>query len=115
MHLPALQKLLALFISGSILFTSVPVYAGETASAASSVTSEAAAEPDDTAGNSDEDVDGANTDQNKNSENLTDTSDANRETPAGSDAGSSAADDGCKSSDYESEDTEDYRACTYSG
>ena len=101
MHLPALQKLLALFISGSILFTSVPVYAGETASAASSVTSEAAAEPDDTAGNSDEDVDGANTDQNKNSENLTDTSDANRETPAGSDAGSSAADDGCKSSDYE--------------
>ncbi len=41
MRRSTLPKLLALFISGSILFSSVPVYAGETTSLTESVTEEA--------------------------------------------------------------------------
>ena len=58
MHRSTLPKFLALFISGSILFSSVPVYAGETTSLTESVTKKVFAEPDDTADNSDEDGNG---------------------------------------------------------
>lgn len=54
MHLPAFQKLLALFISGSILISSVPVYAGEITSLTESAISEVSAEQDGSAGISDE-------------------------------------------------------------
>lgn len=54
MHLPAFQKLLALFISGSILISSAPVYAGEITSLTESAISEVSAEQDGSAGISDE-------------------------------------------------------------
>ena len=98
MHRSTLPKFLALFISGSILFSSVPVYAGETTSLTESVTKEVFAEPDDTADNSDEDGNGFLADEDMGGESLTDTVDENRETPAGPDFGSTTG-DGSNTSD----------------
>ena len=92
MHRSTLPKLLALFISGSILFSSVPVYAGETTSLTESVTEEVFEEPDYTADNSDEDVNGFLADEDMVGESLTDTVDENPETPTGSDSGSNTDD-----------------------
>ena len=99
MHRSTLPKFLALFISGSILFSSVPVYAGETTSLTESVTKEVFAEPDDTADNSDEDGNGFLADEDMGGESLTDTVDENRETPAGPDFGSTTG-DGSNTSDF---------------
>ena len=69
-----LQKLLALFISGSILISSVPVYAAETTSLIEPAGSEEFAEPDDTVDNSDEDVNGSSESEDMVSESQTDIS-----------------------------------------
>ena len=87
-----------MFISGSILFSSVPVYAGETTSLTESVTEEVFEEPDYTADNSDENVNGFLADEDMVGESLTDTVDGNRETTAGSDSGSNT-DDGSNTLD----------------
>lgn len=92
MHRSTFPKLLALFISGSILFSSVPVYAEETTSLTESVTEEVFEEPDYTADNSDEDVNGFLADEDMVGESLTDTVDENPETPTGSDSGSNTDD-----------------------
>ena len=101
MHRSTLPKFLALFISGSILFSSVPVYAGETTSLTESVTKKVFAEPDDTADNSDEDGNGFLADEDMGGESLTDTVDENRETPAGPDSESTIG-DGSNTSDFRS-------------
>ena len=88
MHRSTLSKLLALFISGSILFSSVPVYAEETTSLTESVTEEASAEPDYTADNSGEDVNGLLPDEDIAGESLADTVDESREISADPDFGS---------------------------
>ena len=98
MHRSTLPKFLALFISGSILFSSVPVYAGETTSLTESVTKEVFAEPEDTADNSEEDGNGFLADEDIAGESLTHTADENRETPAGPDFGSTTG-DGSNTSD----------------
>ena len=98
MHRSTLPKFLALLISGSILFSSVPVYAGETTSLTESVTKEVSAEPDDTADNSDEDVNGFLVDEDIADESLTDAVDENRETLADPDSGSTIG-DGSNTSD----------------
>ena len=81
-----------MFISGSILFSSVPVYAGETTSLTESVTKEVLAKQDDTADHSDEDGNGFLADEDIAGESLTDTVDENRETPVGPDSGSTTGD-----------------------
>ena len=96
MHLPALQKLLALFISGSLLLSSVPVYAGEIVSIARSVSSEGIEEPVDTAGHSDAYDDDSESDEDTAGKGKTDTVDEIRDTPA---AAGSAADDGSNTPD----------------
>ena len=78
MHLSTLQKLLALLISGSILISSVPVYAAETTSLIEPAGSEEFAEPDDTADNSDEDVNGSSESEDMVSESQTDISGESR-------------------------------------
>ena len=98
MHRSTLPKFLALLISGSILFSSVPVYAGETTSLTESVTKEVSAEPDDIADNSDEDGNCFLEDKDKAGESLTDAVDENRETPADPDFGSTTG-DGSNTSD----------------
>ena len=92
MHRSTFPKLLALFISGSILLSSVPVYAVETTPLTESVTEEVFEEPDYTADNSDEDVNGFLADEDMVGESLTDTVDENPETPTGSDSGSNTDD-----------------------
>ena len=81
MHLPAFRKLLALFISGSILISSVPAYAGETMSPAEPVTSEASAMPEDAADNSGEEINDPAADEAQADESQPNAVDENRETP----------------------------------
>ena len=106
MHLPTLQKLLALFISGSILITSVPAYAGETTSLTEPVTSEIFAEADDLADNSDDYNSGTLADEEMAGENLTDTVDENRDITAGPEIESATGDDN-NTSDSETDVTEE--------
>lgn len=103
MHLPTLKKLIALFISGSILISSVPVYAGETTSLTEPVTSEVIAEQD-MAGEGLTETDTVDeTVTDTVDETVTDMVDENLETPADPDAGSVTTADSDEAADSNEE------------
>ena len=103
MHLPTLKKLIALFISGSILISSVPVYAEETTSLTEPVTSEVIAEQD-MAGEGLTETDTVDeTVTDTVDETVTDMVDENLETPADPDAGSVTTADSDEAADSNEE------------